>query len=175
MSIYGLLRTFLLLAVVGCQESDDQTDSGPRERHLLPGWDKRTPGLQIELPPGFHVVTDKGSDFDIHRIFDSTAAGRATQRRMGIYVGHHPGLFEREDRPRKRAKVRGKVGNRNVTWTCWETVERDTICEARVAGVFAGIRESEAPQLVLHLWVATSAVAELGQLRRLYASLRLAL
>jgi hypothetical protein len=166
---------FVFLAVVGCQQSDDQSDSGARETHLLPAWDNKTPGLQIDLPPGFHVVSEKGIDFDVHRIFDSTAAGRATERRIGIYVGHHPGLFEREDRPRKTVKVRGTVANRGARWVCWETEDRGSICEAQVIGVFAGIQESAASDLVLHLWVATSEVEELAQLRRLAASLHLAL
>jgi hypothetical protein len=175
MSIYALLLTSLLLALVACQESDNQTDSGPRETHLLPAWDKRTPGLRIELPPGFHVVTEKGVDFDVHRIFDSTTSGRATGRRIGIYVGHHPGLFATEERPKKTLIVRGKVANHSVRWQCWETIQRDSICETLVKGVYESIRESEVSALVLHLWVSASAAAELAQLRGLPASVRLAL
>lgn len=172
---HALVCVFVFLAAVGCQQSDDETDSGPRETHLLAAWDNKTPGLRIDLPPGFHVVTEKGIDFDVHRIFDSTAVGRATQRRIGIYVGHHPGLFEKEERPTTTSRVRGKVANRSARWVCWETVQRGSVCEAQVEGVFAGIRERPARDLVLHLWVATSAVEELAQLRRLAASLRLAL
>lgn len=170
---HALLGTLMLLVLAGCQESTDRADSGPRETHRLPGWDKTVPGLRIELPPGFQVVTDKGVDFDVHHIFDSTAAGRAKHRRIGIYVGHHPALFAKQERPTKTSTVRGKVANRGVRWVCWKTAARDSICEAQVKRLFARSWDWRPGQLILHLWVATSA-EQLAELRRSAGSLQLA-
>ena len=172
---HALVSVLVLYAVIGCHQSDGDTESGPRETHLLPAWGNGAPGLQVDLPPGFQVVTEeKGADFDVHRIFDSTAAGRAAQRRMGVFVGHHPRRFERDDRPTKTVTVRGQVAKRAARWVCWETAQGGSLCETQVEGVFAGIQGPGVSELVLHLWVGTSAEGDLARLRRLAASLRLA-
>lgn len=162
----------VLGAALGCGGSEDEADAGASHVQVLPAWGNAAPALQVTLPTGFQVVTEKGADFDVHHIFDSTAAGRDARRRIGVYVGHHPALYVEQDRPTATSAVGGQIAGREVRWVCWENAARGGFCEARAEGVFAGRAGRGVSNLLLHAWVGASTTPDLAELRRLAASVQ---
>jgi hypothetical protein len=71
----------------------------------LPAWDSAVPGLDVPVPEGYSARTEKGRDFDIHFLNPSSPS----EALGSIYVGHNPGLLQRQ------IEVRGKVAEHRET------------------------------------------------------------
>jgi len=99
-----------------------------------PGGEARFDRFSMTLPPGFLLSTQRGPDFEVHRIRKLTRIGD-TSGLLGIYVGGHPSLQHAQSSDGGAAPpTKEEAGNllgKEATWIAWNTPEgarvRETI------------------------------------------------
>jgi hypothetical protein len=110
----------------------------PGKRRIeAPGGDARLGDqFSAKLPAGFLLSTQRGPDFDVHRIRKLTRIGEVSGL-LGVYVGGHPALQHSQSNEGGAApptkEVAGNLLGKETTWVAWNTPEgarvRETIVQ----------------------------------------------
>ncbi len=82
----------------------------------LPSWGNGAPGLLIELPEGFTIKLNNGTDFNLYSVVrpEGDHAGS-----IGIYVGYHPNT----NWPATATKKSAVIDSVPVVWRSWRTMK----------------------------------------------------
>jgi len=122
---------------------------------------------EVDLPPGFVVVTQRGPDFDVHRIRKLARVG-SVGATLGVYLGDHPSLqhsqMDSGDAPPPPSTSEdGTLVGRRTSWLVWTTANGARVREAivKLAGEHA-----------VHAYAIAGDEAALAELAQIAATLR---
>lgn len=107
----------------------------------------------------------EGPDFDVFHFSEEPSKSR-----MGVYVGHNPGLFSSQAGVTVQRHP-GRVGGVPVEWLRWSEDGRQR-SETLVNGLFGQSTPREAG-LVLHVFVSGTSELEVARMEAAAATLRL--
>jgi hypothetical protein len=159
MRIKALALYALLAFCAGCVMTPEE---GAKIRTIVlqsPGFGEAK--LQIDMPKRYDLSRKDGPDFAVLALRDDS-----TNDVMGIYEGHYPNLFSRQEDVKNPKKESSQVGNTPVEWIEWESGGYYR-SETLVSGFIPN------SSVVLHLFISANTLQEAALLRQAAETLRL--